>query len=72
VLTGGCAYLAHAIAVAERNRGLLGLFWTCTAVATIIILSPEIVAAIPETHLSHVLASSGMKWTFRESKTPIP
>lgn len=64
VLTGGCAYLAHAVAVTERNRGLLALFWTCTALATVIILSPEIVAAIPGTHLSQVLVTSRAKWAF--------
>jgi hypothetical protein len=64
VLTGGCAYLAHAVAVAERNRGLLAFFWGLTALSVVVILAPEIVAAIPETHLRNVLASSAGRWIF--------
>lgn len=64
VLTGGCAYLAHAVAVTTRNRAALALFWGLTGLVTVTILAPEIVAVIPSTHLSAVLHGPAARWGY--------
>ncbi len=64
VLTGGCAYLAHAVAVTTRNRATLALFWGLTGLVTVTILAPEIVAVIPSTHLAQVLHGPAARWAY--------
>ena len=46
VLTGGTAYLAHAIAVARSRRGLLVLLWAAALVCSGALIAPSIVATL--------------------------
>jgi len=55
VLTGGTAYLAHAIAVASSARGLLVALWTAALVCSGALIAPAIVATLRAQSLSAVL-----------------
>jgi MFS family permease len=55
VLTGGTAYLAHAIAVASSGRGLLVALWTAALVCSGALIAPAIVATLRAQSLSAVL-----------------
>jgi len=55
VLTGGTAYLAHAIAVASAGRGVLVALWTAALVCSGALIAPAIVAMLRAQSLSAVL-----------------
>jgi len=55
VLTGGTAYLAHAIAVASTGRGVLVALWTAALVCSGALIAPAIVATLRAQSLSAVL-----------------
>jgi MFS family permease len=55
VLTGGTAYLAHAIAVASSARGLLVAVWTAALACSGALIAPAIVATLRAQSLSAVL-----------------
>jgi MFS family permease len=55
VLTGGMAYLAHAIAVARSHRGVLVLLWAAALVCSGALIAPSIVATLRMQPLSAVL-----------------
>jgi len=55
VLTGGTAYLAHAIAVASAGRGVLVALWTAALVCSGALIAPAIVATLRAQSLSAVL-----------------
>jgi hypothetical protein len=55
VLTGGTAYLAHAIAVASSGRGILVALWTAALVCSGALIAPAIVATLRAQSLSAVL-----------------
>jgi MFS family permease len=55
VLTGGIAYLAHAIAVAPARRGVLILLWTAALVCSGALIAPSIVATLRVQPLAAVL-----------------
>ena len=55
VLTGGTAYLAHAIAVASLGRGLLVGLWTAAMVCSGALIAPAIVATLRGQPLAAVL-----------------
>src|SRR5260370_5845990 len=54
VLTGGTAYLAHAIAVASTGRGVLVALWTAALVCSGALIAPAIVATLRAQSLSAV------------------
>jgi MFS family permease len=57
VLTGGTAYLAHAIAVATSGRGVLIALWTAALVCSGALIAPAIVATLRAQPLSAVLGA---------------
>jgi MFS family permease len=57
VLTGGTAYLAHAIAVAHSGRGILIALWTAALVCSGALIAPAIVATLRSEQLSAVLGT---------------
>jgi hypothetical protein len=57
VLTGGTAYLAHAIAVASSGRGLLVALWTAALACSGALIAPAIVATLRAQSLSAVLGA---------------
>jgi len=57
VLTGGTAYLAHAIAVSTRGRGLLMTLWTAALLCSGALIAPAIVATLRAQPLSVVLGA---------------
>ena len=57
VLTGGTAYLAHAIAVARSGRGILIALWTAALVCSGALIAPAIVATLRAEQLSAVLGT---------------
>ncbi len=61
VLTGGTAYLAHAIAVAPSGRGVLVALWTAALICSGALIAPAIVATLRAEPLSAVLGA-GRHW----------
>src|SRR6202166_2753473 len=57
VLTGGTAYLAHAIAVASSARGVLVALWTAALICSGALIAPAIVATLRAEPLSAVLGA---------------
>ena len=57
VLTGGTAYLAHAIAVARSRRGVLVALWTAALACSGALIAPAIVATLRAQPLSVVLGA---------------
>jgi len=57
VLTGGTAYLAHAIAVAPSGRGVLVALWTAALACSGALTAPAIVATLRGEALSAVLGA---------------
>jgi len=57
VLTGGTAYLAHAIAVTTSGRGVLIGLWTAALVCSGALIAPAIVATLRAEPLSAVLGT---------------
>jgi MFS family permease len=57
VLTGGTAYLAHAIAMATSGRGVLVALWTAALVCSGALIAPAIVATLRAQPLSAVLGA---------------
>jgi MFS family permease len=57
VLTGGTAYLAHAIAMATSGRGVLIALWTAALVCSGALIAPAIVATLRAQPLSAVLGA---------------
>jgi MFS family permease len=55
VLTGGTAYLAHAIAVTTSGRGVLVALWAAALVCSGALIAPAIVATLRSQPLSAVL-----------------
>jgi MFS family permease len=57
VLTGGTAYLAHAIAVTPAGRGVLVALWTAALVCSGALIAPAIVATLRAQPLAVVLGA---------------
>ncbi len=58
VLTGGIAYLAHAIAVASSGRAALAACWAAALVCSGALIAPAIVASLRAQPLAVVLGTS--------------
>jgi hypothetical protein len=61
-LTGGAAYLAHAIAVARTGRRLLTALWIAILVCSSALMAPLIAAGLPRSPLASVLDSPAHRW----------
>lgn len=64
VLTGGAAYLAHAYAVSSEHRRTLALCWLGATLCSAWLISPSIVAALPQSDIGRVLTSPAARWAW--------
>lgn len=64
VLTGGGAYLAHAVAWGRHFRPLLVVAWLIVLVATGILITPMLASGLAHAPLTAVLASSSSRWVW--------
>jgi MFS family permease len=62
VLTGGGAYLAHALAHGARYRRTLTLAWLLVLVCTGVLVTPMLVAALGRVELAQVLPALRLRW----------
>jgi MFS family permease len=62
VLTGGGAFLAHAVAWGRHFRRILVVAWLIVLVATGILITPMLAAGLAHAPLTAVLASSSSRW----------
>lgn len=62
VLTGGGAFLAHAVAWGRHFRRLLLVVWLIVLMATGILITPMLAAALAQAPLTAVLASPSLRW----------
>jgi hypothetical protein len=61
-LTGGAAYLAHAIAVARGDRRILAALWIATVACSSALMAPLIAAGLPRSLLAAVLRTPAHQW----------
>jgi hypothetical protein len=64
VLTGGGAFLAHAVAWGRHFRRLLVVAWLIVLMATGILITPMLAAGLAQAPLTTVLASSSSRWVW--------
>jgi len=62
VLTGGGAYLAHAVARGRHFRRILVVAWLMVLAGTGVLITPMLAAGLAEAPLTAVLASSSSRW----------
>jgi len=62
VLTGGGAFLAHAVAWGHHFRRILVVAWLIVLVATGVLITPMLAAGLAQAPLTTVLASSSSRW----------
>jgi hypothetical protein len=63
-MTGGAAYLAHAIAVARRGRRLLTALWAAILACSSALMAPLVAAGLPRSTLAAILPSAAHQWTW--------
>jgi hypothetical protein len=63
-MTGGAAYLAHAITVARRGRRLLTALWAAILACSSALMAPLIAAGLPRSTLAAILPSAAHQWTW--------
>jgi hypothetical protein len=61
-LTGGAAYLAHAITVARGDRRILSALWVATVACSSALMAPLIAAGLPRSLLAAVLRTPAHQW----------
>jgi hypothetical protein len=61
-LTGGAAYLAHAITVARSDRRILSALWVATVACSSALMAPLIAAGLPRSLLAAVLRAPAHRW----------
>jgi hypothetical protein len=61
-LTGGAAYLAHAITVARGDRRILAALWIATVACSSALMAPLIAAGLPRSLLAAVLRTPAHQW----------
>ena len=61
-LTGGAAYLAHAITVARGDRRILAALWVATVACSSALMAPLIAAGLPRSLLAAVLRTPAHQW----------
>jgi hypothetical protein len=61
-LTGGAAYLAHAITVARGDRRILSALWVATVACSSALMAPLIAAGLPRALLAAVLRTPAHQW----------
>ena len=64
VLTGGGAFLAHAVARGRHFRRVLVTTWLLVLVGTGVLITPMLAAGLSEAPLTAVLASSSSRWAW--------
>lgn len=64
VLTGGGAFLAHAVARGRHFRRVLVATWLLVLVGTGVLITPMLAAGLSEAPLTSVLASPSSRWTW--------
>lgn len=64
VLTGGGAFLAHAVARGRHFRRTLIATWLLVLVGTGVLITPMLAAGLSEAPLTAVLASPSSRWTW--------
>jgi hypothetical protein len=62
VLTGGGAFLAHAVAWGRHFRRILVVAWLIVLMATGVLITPMLAAGLAQAPLTTVLASSSSRW----------
>lgn len=62
VLTGGAAYLAHALARSRRYRGLLLTCWLVLLAAIAVLLTPLLAGSLTGSELHAVLTAPWARW----------
>jgi MFS family permease len=62
VLTGGAAYLAHAVARRRRFRGLLLTCWLILLTSIALLLTPLLAGALHGAELAAVLSDPRLRW----------
>jgi hypothetical protein len=63
-LTGGAAYLAHAIAITPSGRRTLGAIWLAALCCSSALMAPLLVASLPHSPLAGTLDSPASRWTW--------
>jgi hypothetical protein len=63
-MTGGAAYLAHAITVTRRGRGILVAIWIAVLACSSALMTPLIAAGLTRSALAAVLPSSAQQWAW--------
>jgi MFS family permease len=64
VLTGGGAYLAHALARGARFRRTLAVTWLLVLVCSGVLVTPMLVAGLGRAELGQVLPTPGKRWVW--------
>lgn len=64
VLTGGGAYLAHALSRSSRFRLLLAATWGLVLACAAVLVTPALVAGLSGSELAAVLGSSSLRWAW--------
>lgn len=64
VLTGGGAYLAHALSRGSRFRPLLAATWGLVLACAAVLVTPALVAGLSGSELAAVLGSSWLRWAW--------
>ena len=61
-VTGGAAYLAHAMVTAQTGRRSLGAIWLAALLCSSALMAPLIVAGLPRSPLAGTLDSPASRW----------
>lgn len=64
VLTGGGAYLAHALARGARYRRTLAVTWLLVLTCSGVLVTPMLVAGLGRAELGQVLPTPGKRWVW--------
>jgi hypothetical protein len=64
VLTGGGAYLAHALARQTEHRGVLAVVWLLVLSCAAVLVTPLLVASLDGRDLAQVLPTAPLRWAW--------
>jgi hypothetical protein len=63
-VTGGAAYLAHAMVTAQTGRSTLGAIWLAALLCSSALMAPLIVAGLQHSPLAGTLAAPASRWAW--------
>ena len=63
-VTGGAAYLAHAMVTAQTGRRTLGAIWLAALLCSSALMAPLLVAGLPHSPLAGTLDSPASRWAW--------